>query len=527
MFCRRVLLPSQELMCCLRPVKVLLFALLCCLTSTSSPGATRDVSVFGAVGNGKTDATAAINHAIAALRPGDRLYFPCGTYLITAELTIHTSALTIGGPANDCATLKLSGTADIVGLRVAGGGLSGRRKLVSDVTDNTFTAEKGALVELKIAPGDYVLVSDVAVQSNGPNSPLIADQQLVKVASTRGDTATIENSFSWLFTVAAGTYIQKLTPISGVIISHLSIDGSGNSGASSRGLDLNFAVQSEIGYVNVSNLMGTQASGGIRLDTGYDNHVHDVTCTKCGNGGSGRGEDSIGFQRQTLAAIESVNVVNTNEQKAFSFGLREFHYSTLSKINIDAGSADGRPFKLQRASHNTINGATVKNGGGNHNGISITDISQYNTFNDCVVLNNTGAGISMFGNQNIHNTFNNCTVKYNTNSQLGQSWTWDHQFQDHYTTINGGVYCCARGPHAILQINSDHFSMSNATVYDDNGMAPFGLALAGKDAVVTNNRFSGLARGRDVYVTPQTRGTFSSNSIPDGTTPAEFASHLR
>src|SRR5581483_3962095 len=118
----------------------------------------------------------------------------------------------------------------------------------------------------------------------------------------------------------------------------------------------------------------------------------------------------------------------TNYQQAFSFGLRETHYSTLSKINIDAGSADGRPFKLQRASHNTINGATVKNGGGNHNGISITDISQYNTFN-------------------------NCTVKYNTNSQLGQSWTWDHQFQDHYTTINGGVYCCARGPHAILQIN--------------------------------------------------------------------------
>jgi len=43
-------------------------------------------------------------------------------------------------------------------------------------------------------------------------------------------------------------------------------------------------------------------------------------------------------------------------------------------------------------------------------GISITDISTYNTFNHCAALNNVQTGVMMFGNFNQHNTFNNCTA---------------------------------------------------------------------------------------------------------------------
>ena len=47
---------------------------------------------YGATGNGTTDDTAAINSAIAALTPGASLVFPCGTYLVSSQLSIKSPA---------------------------------------------------------------------------------------------------------------------------------------------------------------------------------------------------------------------------------------------------------------------------------------------------------------------------------------------------------------------------------------------------------------------------------------------------
>jgi len=60
------------------------FVLASCLIAllSSLPGAvqavTINVTTYGATGNGSTNDTAAINNAIAALQPGDTLFFPCG-----------------------------------------------------------------------------------------------------------------------------------------------------------------------------------------------------------------------------------------------------------------------------------------------------------------------------------------------------------------------------------------------------------------------------------------------------------------
>jgi hypothetical protein len=52
-----------------------------------------------AIGDGQADDTAAIQGALAALRDGSSLYFPSGTYRITAPLTLRnpTGARWIGG----------------------------------------------------------------------------------------------------------------------------------------------------------------------------------------------------------------------------------------------------------------------------------------------------------------------------------------------------------------------------------------------------------------------------------------------
>src|SRR5205807_901587 len=85
--------------------------LILCGLQLPSLAATRDVTTFGAVGNGSHDDTAAIRSAISALTPGDTLLFPCGTYLITSGLNINVSNITVDG--SSCAAIHdtASGTA--------------------------------------------------------------------------------------------------------------------------------------------------------------------------------------------------------------------------------------------------------------------------------------------------------------------------------------------------------------------------------------------------------------------------------
>lgn len=57
-----------------------------------------NVKDFGALGNGTADDTAAINAAIAALAPGNTLFFPQGRYMTNGGHVIDTPSVTIKGP---------------------------------------------------------------------------------------------------------------------------------------------------------------------------------------------------------------------------------------------------------------------------------------------------------------------------------------------------------------------------------------------------------------------------------------------
>jgi hypothetical protein len=96
----------------------------------------------------------------------------------------------------------------------------------------------------------------------------------------------------------------------------------------------------------------------------------------------------------------------------------------------------------------------VKNDGGHHNGITVSDMSTYNTFNNCSAIGNTGTGIATFGNWNTGNTFNNCTSMYNTGTAFGQSRDAFNNYGDSHTTIHGGMYCCNRSPQSAVLCRS-------------------------------------------------------------------------
>lgn len=497
-----------------------------------SLGATATITInvrnFGATGNGSSDDTTPILRAIASLpSSGATLYFPCGTYLITSGLTIRTSNTSIIG-AGSCSVLKAGGSASFTALTVVGNGLGSTAKLVSNTTQDSFTVGSGMLTSLGIVVGSYVLVSDQGIASNGLGSPPISTQQVVKVTAINGNTATIEGSFAHNFTLQSPypsnqgccPYVQKIgSPVSNVKVTNLYFDGAANTSSRAGAINFNFAVSSEIGYVTVSNFQQTPGpSDAINLDTGYQNNVHDLICNACGNGVSSNGH-SFAITRQSLATFENIKVTNMGHQYTFGFDTSSLNESVVSNVDIDGGYANGRPFKLLRSNYNTLNNVTAKNAGGNKNGISVTDISTYNSFNNCVAMNNTGSGIKMFGNFNQHNSFNNCVVEYNIASQFGQGKDSFGNYADHYTTITGGTYCCARGPSSVLWIDSHNFKMTNANVYDDDGLAPVGLFLFGADyLVVENNIFSKLPLHCDAYADGAYNVVWSGNLTPDGAT---------
>jgi hypothetical protein len=494
----------------------LMFALILAISSSAGVLAslaevttetTLNVRDYGAKGDGIADDTAAIRRAISAVPfGGGTVYLPCGTYLLSSGLTIFTSHTTLTSDGG-CATLKLTGSNGFVALTASGKGLSPSVPLIRDTAPNTFTVGSGELRALGMTAGSYAIISDQAVASNGPGSPPISTQQVVKILAINGDTATIEGNFAHDFTLQSPypanqgccPYVQRvIQPIEGVHILHLKFDGTGNSGSRVGALRLYCAVDSEIGSLVVSSFMQTPGpTEAFLLDTGYQNNFHDITCTNCGNGADADGH-SMAIRRQTLATMSNITISNSASQYTFSFNLASVNFSTATNVSIDGGGADGRPFKLLRANHNTFDRITAKNSGHGKNGINVTDISTHNIFNACIAVNNDGTGIKLFGNFNHHNVFRNCTSQRNTSGQFGQGKDAFGNFGDHFTTIEGGVFCCERGHSNLLQINSDDFTITDARVYDDQGLAPNGIVIRGSGAVLRHNKVSGFKTKHDV-----------------------------
>src|SRR5882672_12495580 len=111
---------------------------------------------YGATGNGTTDDTAAINSAISALRPGDTLSFPCGTYLTTAQLTINTSNVTVDG--GSCATIRNIAFGTIMVTGPSSGNPDFGPAVALSATANELATNFTTVSSLGVAAEDYVRI---------------------------------------------------------------------------------------------------------------------------------------------------------------------------------------------------------------------------------------------------------------------------------------------------------------------------------------------------------------------------------
>jgi len=169
---------------------LLVFVLAIALMGIPAQAATvRNVKNYGAVGNGVTNDTAAIQSAMSALANGDSLYFPAGTYLVKAP-SAHTSYIlqfarqniTWYGDGEATTTIKIAnGCPSYTALWFAASGGAAGNVSGLEVRDITFDQNvqnvdvselMGGYPQITLGTyyGDGIHIHDVTVKnSNGVN----------------------------------------------------------------------------------------------------------------------------------------------------------------------------------------------------------------------------------------------------------------------------------------------------------------------------------------------------------------------
>jgi hypothetical protein len=480
--------------------------------NVSNSGTVINVWNYGAAGNGSTDDTAAINNAIAALQPGYELFFPCGTYEISAGLTAITkNNLVIDGETGCGAgrvTIRSTGGRSTIIQVGSNQGLSSQTPITATTADldKTFQANFSAI---GAGIGDYVYLEETVTTSDTTHSSCGGSGcrgEVLKITGLSGNTATVETAVHHAYdTSCCVPWVQKLlNPVSGVTLHDLVLDGSGAANYALAVLD--------VVNLTVTNLTAQNVAwSAIASINGYNNSYGNITITRAGtNNGGSIGGSAVSLQQQGNLNVNGVSISNMN---LGAFGFIPFREAngTFSNISVDAtGTGSGRPFKTNSSAHNTFNNISVnRSEAAYYQGITLEYFSHHNVWNNCKVTNNVGSpnnsGITLYGDlangnhqgSNHYNTFNNCTVTGNSGYAV---WVNDN---NNYLEINGGTYSSVAGQYVLAFDDSAPCCTNNAYIHNAtiNGPGSIGIFIenGSKNACINNNTFGlGLITGISV-----------------------------
>ncbi len=152
-----------------------------------APTSIRDVTAFGAVGDGRTDDTAAIKRALSAMTGGQALRFPAGGVFCHAEvLLLSTADVQLLGPGTLLATNEAASALQLGAPNITVDGLT---LAIQKTTRRWTTPDQHKLV---LGPYEGIVVRDVTVTGSaaagvfcfGASNFLL---QRVQVSNTRAD----------------------------------------------------------------------------------------------------------------------------------------------------------------------------------------------------------------------------------------------------------------------------------------------------------------------------------------------------
>ena len=468
------------------------------LSGSGSGTGSINVTSYGATGNGTTDDTAAVKNAIAALKSGYTLLFPCGTYLTTAALFINVGNVTVDG--SGCATIHNTSSGTIMVIGGSGNGNPNYGPAVALSAAATELATSFTTVSsLGVNPGDYVLLQQGGQDSSTGSGNTGCDPsgcrgELLQVASVSGNTVTVTTAMHDTYDplVNAATAKKIVGPLNNMTVKNITLDGNRTN---VYGLAIAGVGNSTVNGVTVKNVQGAALLNRGDFNVAWSNII--VT-----GAGSAQCGSAAWFEAQGNLSVNGMSITQLNPgapytgclyNGAFGFELVQSANSTITNLTVDATGAYGRPFKSTAARWNTINSLGVKNSPAANNGVSLEYYSSHNTYNGCAVTNNgagtgtgTGsAGINTFGNFNQYNTFSNCTVTGNGNVQLLiNNYDALRLGQDIGNTVRGGIYTGTNTVEPVIYITGANAYVTSATI---SGPGVQGLSLGSSNACVNDN----------------------------------------
>ena len=493
-----------------------------------SQAAIRDVTAYGATGNGTTDDTIAINQAIAALVPGDTLLFPCGTYLTTSQLLINVSSVTIDG--SGCATIHDvgSGISSVVVIGANETTMPSYGPAVAlSATANELATSFTTVSSLGVSPGDYVYIHQGGIDYSTDTPPGHSTNcdasacrgEILKVQSVDENRIEVTTALHDTYdpSVNAAVAQKMLNPVTDITVKNITFEGNQ---ALLLGFEMNGVVESQVQGVTVRNVQGAGVYSSGSFNLSYSN----ISVAQAGSASCG---DAVNLYVAGNLRVYGMSISQENPgmgtgclaNGAFGLGAYAVANGRFSHVTVDAMGAYGRPFKTTAARWNTFNSLTVKNSASANNGVTLNYYSSHNTFNNCVVTNNgagtgtgTGnAGINSFGNFNQYNTFNNCWVAGNGNTQFYVSS--DDALglgQDSHVTIHGGTLTGTNDVEPVILIAGSNASVAGANI---DGPGEAGLWILSPNACVNNNILTGTFNSGGIVVSDPTTNLGMGNIL--------------
>ena len=265
-----------------------------------------DVSEFGAVGDGATNDTAAIQAAIDAVADSGTPVVgnPQKTYAITSQLNWDSAT----GATLRLRDLNLQPSGAITALDVDSSDAAVVTTLAADTrpgrTDITVTSAVGLEV------GDIIRIES---DQTWPYDAAANKGEISTIVAISGTTVTLSNPIHFPYDLPAETAtITAKKPVS-VDFENVSIDFvTVPSVAGTNATSLNYLVNSSIKNCRVNAADNT----GFGINFSYQTVVDGCFTTNCGTAGTALGYGVL-FQRSTLCHVK--NLTSTNCRKGVDF----------------------------------------------------------------------------------------------------------------------------------------------------------------------------------------------------------------
>jgi hypothetical protein len=350
-------------------------------TGPTGPGSSLvfSVTTYGALGDGSTDDTIAIQATIDAAEVHSGIvWFPPGTYKTTAALVLGTSNVTLQGAGESSVITPVYANSDNNSAAIVSVGGSTAADFLAvngNEGDRTITLAAGAVSARPYVVGDMVQL--IENSSSGL-------QQMALVQGIAGDVLTLSDPLYEPFLTSATAEAHRLTPRTGLMIRDLAIDGSGMTGTARRGILLDRTLGAKVIGVTASHF----PENGICLRRGYHTVVEDARLIVCGVGSDDTGASAaaIHCDRQTGLVADGIRA-----ERSSGFGPQFVNCNGCAVSNVRSAYTNNRGLKINFTSYSTFVNLEIVSP--TKTGLSLAGGSHDNRISNVVVRSSGESGL--------------------------------------------------------------------------------------------------------------------------------------